>query len=322
MPKGQRRPTARPPRLDTPGSGFKPRGMTQPSTPILSGLREVADRYDVVLSDVWGVLHDGKRAFPGPAEALARFRQGGGTVVLITNAPRPNAPIREQLDAFGVPRDAYDDIVTSGDSTVALIAARGEGPFYHIGPERDRALMDEVQARTGRRPALGALDEAAHVICSGLFDDRSETPDHYEATYASMRERGVEMICANPDVVVHVGDQLIFCAGALAERYEALGGTVLYAGKPHAPIYDLALSLAARSRGRDVDPRRVLTVGDGMRTDVAGAVGQGLDCLFVTNGIHRDDTGPGDGTLDPAALGRFLAAAPHRPAFAMPDLAW
>ena len=296
--------------------------MTQTSTPILSGLHEVADRYDVVLSDVWGVLHDGKRAFSGPAEALARFREGGGTVVLITNAPRPSAPIREQLEVLGVPRRAYDDMVTSGDSTVALIAARGEGPFYHIGPERDRALMDEVHAKTGRRPALGSLDAAAHVICSGLFDDRTETPDHYEATYAAMRERGVEMICANPDVVVHVGDQLIFCAGALAERYEALGGTVLYAGKPHAPIYDLALSLAARARGRDVAAGRVLTIGDGMRTDVAGAANQGLDCLFITNGIHRDDTGPGDGTLDPAALERFLATAPHRPTLAMADLAW
>ncbi|MGI3899426.1 MAG: TIGR01459 family HAD-type hydrolase [Janthinobacterium lividum] len=297
------------------------------STAILSGLSEVADRYDVILSDVWGVLHDGQRAFPGPAEALTRFRQGGGTVVLITNAPRPNAPIRAQLDTLGVPRSAYDDIVTSGDSTVALIAARGEGPFYHIGPERDRALMDEVYAKTGSRPALGELRDAAHVICSGLFDDRTETPDHYEATYAAMRERGVEMICANPDVVVHVGDQLIFCAGALAERYEALGGTVLYAGKPHAPIYDLALSLAAkvrqgRGQGETVDAARVLAIGDGMRTDVAGAVRHRLDCLFITNGIHRDDTGPGDGTLDAAALARFLDAAAHRPRYALPDLAW
>ena len=298
--------------------------MTAPSptTPILPGLSTVADRYDVILSDVWGVLHDGRRAFPGPAAGLTRFREGGGTVVLITNAPRPNAPIRAQLDGLGVPRSAYDDLVTSGDSTVALIAARGEGPFHHIGPERDRALMDEVHAKTGRRPRLGALHESDHVICSGLFDDRTETPDHYEATYAAMRERGVAMICANPDVVVHVGDQLIFCAGALAERYEALGGTVLYAGKPHAPIYDLALSLAARARGRAVDASRVLAIGDGMRTDVAGAARQGLDCLFVTNGIHRDDTGDGDGTLDPAKLSAFLAGAAHRPTAAMADLAW
>ena len=296
--------------------------MTEAPTPILPGLSAIADRYDVVLSDVWGVLHDGRRAFPEPVAALTRFRERGGTVVLITNAPRPNAPIRAQLDALGVPRAAYDDIVTSGDSTVALIAARGEGPFHHIGPERDRALMDEVHAKTGRRPTLGELHDAAHVICSGLFDDRTETPDHYEGTYATMRARGIAMICANPDVVVHVGDQLIYCAGALAERYEALGGTVLYAGKPHAPIYDLALSLAAAARGRDVDARRVLAVGDGMRTDVAGAVRQGLDCLFVTGGIHRDDTGPGDGTLDAAALERFLAASPHRPTAAMANLAW
>ncbi len=296
--------------------------MSLSPTPILSGLSEVASRYDVILSDVWGVLHDGRRAFPRPADALTRFREGGGTVVLITNAPRPNGPIREQLDRLGVPRSAYDDLVTSGDSTVALIAARGEGPFYHIGPERDRALMEEVRLKTGRAPALSGLHEAAHVICSGLFDDRAETPDHYAGTYAAMRERGLEMICANPDVVVHVGDRLVFCAGALAERYEALGGVVHYAGKPHAPIYDLALSLASRARGREVDPARVLAVGDGMRTDIAGAVRGHLDALFVTDGIHRGDTGPGDGTLDPAALERFLGASPFRPTAAIADLAW
>jgi HAD superfamily hydrolase (TIGR01459 family) len=137
-----------------------------------------------------------------------------------------------------------------------------------------------------------------------------------------MRERGVAMICANPDVVVHVGDRLIYCAGALAERYEALGGTVLYAGKPHAPIYELALSLAARARGRDVEARRVLAIGDGMRTDVAGAAAQGLDCLFVAGGIHRDDTGDGAGGLDPAKLAAFLARAAHRPTAAMEDLGW
>ncbi len=268
------------------------------------------------------MLHDGRRCLPGPAAALTRFRAGGGTVVLITNAPRPNAPIRAQLDALGVPRSAYDDIVTSGDSTVALIAERGEGPFHHIGPERDRALMDEVHAKTGRRPRLGALHESAHVICSGLFDDRAETPDHYEATYAAMRERGVAMICANPDVVVHVGDQLIFCAGALAERYEALGGTVLYAGKPHAPIYDLALSLAAQARGRDVDAARVLAIGrrHAHRRRRRGAPGARLPVRHQRHPPRRH--GAGRRHARPGRLAAFLDAASHRPAYAMADLAW
>jgi HAD superfamily hydrolase (TIGR01459 family) len=294
----------------------------RPSPPILSGLSDIAARYDVLLCDVWGVLHDGRRAFQKPAEALARFRAAGGTVVLITNAPRPNGPIRAQLDRLGVPREAYDDIVTSGDSTVALIAARGEGPFYHIGPPRDRALMEEVRAKTGRSPSLVELDGAAHVICSGLFDDAAETPDHYDATYAAMRDRGLEMICANPDVVVHVGDKLIFCAGALAERYEALGGTVHYAGKPHAPIYDLAIATAAKIRGSTIEARRVLAIGDGLRTDIAGANRQGIDSLFVSGGIHREETSATDGGLDHEALAAFLAKADAVPTAVLADLAW
>ena len=304
------------------GPQAPPMSTPAPAPRIISGLHEIADRYDVVLSDVWGVVHNGKRAFPEPCRTLARFREKGGTVVLITNAPRPNGPIRAQLAELGVPREAYDDLVTSGDSTVALIAERGEGPFYHIGPERDHALIDEVRIKTGRTPALADLDRAAHVICSGLFDDATETPDHYEATYATMCKRGLEMICANPDVVVHVGDRLIYCAGALAERYAALGGTVHFAGKPHAPIYDLALALAAERRGSAIDAARVLAIGDGMHTDVAGAAARGLDCLFVADGIHRAETMTPEGEIDPAALARFLAEKAAHPVATIAGLRW
>ncbi len=299
--------------------------MTEPSPHdcrIVSGLSDIAPDYDVVLCDVWGVVHDGRRAFLQSAEALTRSRAQGGTVVLITNAPRPNGPIREQLDLLGVPRSAYDDIVTSGDSTVALIAERGTRPFYHIGPERDLALLEEVRSKTGQVPALADLDHAAHVICSGLFDDTTETPESYDTTYAAMRDRGLDMICANPDVVVHVGETLIFCAGALAERFEKLGGTVHYAGKPHAPIYDLAISVAERKRCVSVDRKKVLAIGDGMRTDIAGASRQGLDSLFVSAGIHRTETISPEGGLDPAALSAFLAQASHRPTAALADLVW
>ena len=208
---------------------------------IIDGLSEVASDYDVLLCDVWGVIHDGKRAFADANRALMRFRENGGTVVLLTNAPRPNQSVASQIAQLGVSRAAYDEIVTSGDATVALITARDSAPLYHIGPPRDFALYAEVEQQTGRAPILTDLDQAHFVVCTGLFDDQTEGPDDYAQIFAAMRSRDLDMICANPDVVVHVGEKLIFCGGALAERYEALGGTVLYAGKPHPPIYQVAL---------------------------------------------------------------------------------
>ena len=269
------------------------------------------------------MVHDGRRAFPAAVEALGRFRSGGGTVMLLTNAPRPQGPVMGQLDSLGVPRTAYDRIVTSGDATVALIRARGAVPAFHIGPPRDVALMEEVRRMGGSSPPLVGLDQASYVICTGLFDDATETPDHYAGTLDAMRARGLDMICANPDVVVHVGSNLIYCGGAIAERYETMGGVVLYAGKPHRPIYDVALAEAAAQRGAPVERSRVLAIGDGLRTDVAGAAGQGLDCLFVTTGIHREETlSPDTGQIDRAGLRDLLTGAGQEPAAAITHLAW
>ena len=259
--------------------------------------------------------------FSEPAEALTRFRAQGGTVVLITNAPRPNGPIREQLDHLGVPRSAYDDIVTSGDSTVALIAERGSGPFYHIGPERDLALLEEVRSKTGQVPALSDLDHAAHVICSGLFDDATETPESYDATYAAMRERGLDMICANPDVVVHVGETLIFCAGALAERYEELGGTVLYAGKPHRPDLrprDRSRRTAARDR-RWTAARSWPSATACGPTSPAPAGKGSTACSFRPASTGPRRSRPKAASI-PRRLSAFLEQAPHRPTAALADL--
>lgn len=290
---------------------------------ILDGLRAVASDYDLLLCDVWGVVHDGRRAFAQAGDALTRFRTGGGTVVLLTNAPRPHGPVVTQLDHLGVPRSAYDEIVTSGDATVALIEARGAEPLFHIGPPRDRALFDEVRRKTGQAPVLASLEDASCVVCTGLVDDSTETPDHYADLLAAMRARDLEMICANPDVVVHVGDKLLFCGGALAERYESLGGVVLYAGKPHPPIYQVALRAAEKKRGHPIATSRVLAVGDGLRTDIAGARGQGLDCLFVTSGIHRHETTrDGSEEIDPHSLEALLRMSDQAPKAAISRLTW
>jgi HAD superfamily hydrolase (TIGR01459 family) len=253
----------------------------------IGGLAEIAGAYDVLLCDVWGVVHDGVAAFPPACASLSAFRRNGGTVVMMTNAPRPSAPIYGQLARLGFPTAAYDSIATSGDVTIELIVQRIDAPVLHIGPARDLSLFEAAGEKAGRPPRLVAADEAAYALCTGLRDDVTETPDDYEPELRAMLARGIAMICANPDIVIHRGDSLVYCAGALAERYATLGGEVIYAGKPYGPIYEHALALAAAARGRPVDRRRVLAVGDGMRTDIAGAVRAGLDCLLVTNGIHR-----------------------------------
>ncbi|MCW6510495.1 TIGR01459 family HAD-type hydrolase [Lichenifustis flavocetrariae] len=293
------------------------------SARIVSGLSELASGYDVVLSDIWGVLHNGESYFHAAADALTRFRASGGTVILITNAPRPHGPIREQLDRLGVPRSAYDSVVTSGDVTIASIVEQGGAPLFHIGPERDHALYEAVAQATGTAPLLKPLAEAGFVVATGLFQEETDTPEDYDADLAVMLRRKMPLICANPDLIVHVGDRLRYCAGAIAERYAAQGGRVIYAGKPHAAIYRAALDDAAAKRGAAVRPERVLAIGDALRTDVAGAVLQGLDVLFVTSGIHRDESHrTGDGQLDPDAYQAMIEAAELRPVAAIPALAW
>jgi len=271
-------------------------------TRTLAGLSDVAQNYDLVLCDVWGVIHNGRESFPQACEALARFERERGPVVLISNAPRPSAAIFGQLRAFGVPDDCWTAFVTSGDATRALIADRAPGPAWAIGPERDFPLYEGLPLK------FAGPEEAAFIACTGLVDDDVETPEDYRAQLAVAAGRGLVMICANPDRVVQRGDQLIYCAGALADLYAELGGEVLMAGKPYAPIYERCLE------GRDVERRRVLCIGDGIATDVAGANAQNLDCLFVLGGIHGADADEGAGAL--------LAAKGAHAAYAMPALVW
>ena len=260
--------------------------MSLKPIPALAGLLDVADRYDAVLCDVWGVLHNGREAFRDASDALVAYRKRGGVVVLITNAPRPNAPIGEQLLQFGVDPEAFDAVVTSGDVTMGLIGERIGEPVHHIGPERDLSLFATVERRTGAAAKLASLSDAAYVVCTGLVDDVIETVGDYEAALRHIAANRIPFICANPDLIVHRGDQLVYCAGALAQRLVEIDGEVIYCGKPHAPIYGATLKAAERAAGRPLDKRRVLAIGDGMRTDIAGAVGQGLDTLFVVAGIH------------------------------------
>jgi HAD superfamily hydrolase (TIGR01459 family) len=273
----------------------------------INGLGEISDRYDVVLCDIWGVLHDGVYSFPQASQALASFRQGGGVVVLITNAPRPSALVHRQLLKLGIPRNAFDAIVTSGDVTIGLVEERIADPVLHIGPARDFGLFVSAAAASGRQPTLASLEEARYALCTGLRKDDTETPDDYEAELRVMAARLMPMICANPDVVIHRGADLVYCAGALARRYEDIGGSVIYAGKPHPPIYRRALALAEHTCGRAIDRRRVLAIGDGMVTDIAGAAGAGLDALLVTAGIHRDCLHPQtlDSPADPTEIRRL-----------------
>ncbi len=296
--------------------------MTMPTQPrIARGLSDFEGQYDVVFCDIWGVVHNGQARYPAACEALQRFRAQGGTVILITNAPRPSPPILDQLAGLNVPRDVFDEMVTSGDVTLSYIAERAGRPIYHIGPERDFTLFEISQQQTGVKPRLTSLKEADFVVITGLNDDRSETPDDYADQLAVMQERKLDMVCANPDLVVHVGEELIYCAGAVAQAYEDRGGRVLQAGKPFAPIYERALSFAQKIRGAAVPRHRILAIGDAMRTDIAGAVDFGVDALFVTKGIHRDELHKGD-LIDEAAYRQFLDENEKHPAAAIPELVW
>ncbi|MGB8279202.1 MAG: TIGR01459 family HAD-type hydrolase [Methylovirgula sp.] len=291
---------------------------------LVAGLREIAQNYDVILCDVWGVIHNGVAHFPKAVEALSRFRAEGGTVMLITNAPRPRRKVTDFLDALGVPRTAYDGLVSSGDVTVSLILERGDQPLAHIGPAQDRSLFAAAEELSGRAVRFASLEEAGFVVCTGFFDADKERPEDYAARLDLMRRRDLDFICANPDIVVEVGDTLVYCAGALAEAYAAIGGRVIQAGKPYPPIYARALNEAGRLAGKNLDRARVLAIGDAMHTDIKGAQGQSLATLFVTSGIHRAElhaeTQPSE--LDAAAFRQFFENTGFAPTAAIAELIW
>ncbi|WP_343316092.1 TIGR01459 family HAD-type hydrolase [Brucella sp. BE17] len=271
----------------------------------LERLDELTGQYDVLFCDVWGVVHNGVAAYPAAVEALKRARAQGVTVILVTNSPRPHPGVEAQMLLLGVPEDAYDRVVTSGDVTRDLIA---EGPrkVFHIGNERELSIYD------GLGVELVEEFEAAGIVCTGLFDDEVEAPEDYAELLQRLRSRNLPFICANPDIMVERGARLIWCAGALARDYSQLGGRTLIAGKPHRPIYEAALEAAEEVRGGTIDKNRILGIGDGVLTDVKGAAAFGLDVLYISGGIHAADY-TSEGIVNFEKMNAFLEKHGHRP---------
>jgi len=283
--------------------------------PLIPKFSALAPDYDVLLSDVWGVIHNGIASYPHACDALMRMRARGGVVILITNAPRPSEVVSRQLERLHVPSETCDAIVSSGDVTRSVIEKRRGQSLHHLGPERDRSIFNGLDVH------LAPLETADYVVCSGLEDDESETPDDYRARLESMLARNLFMVCGNPDVVVERGSTLVYCAGAIAELYAMMGGEVLYAGKPYRPIYEMALAKAEGAAGRKIALNRVLAVGDSVRTDLKGARTMGVDFLFVTSGIHAEELGSRE-QPDSAALTATFIAAGGMPRAVMRELRW
>jgi HAD superfamily hydrolase (TIGR01459 family) len=251
----------------------------------IDGLRVIADDYDALICDVWGVLHNGQTTFSGTIEALRNFRKSRGAVVLLTNAPRLASDVEFQLDRLGVPRDCYDALITSGEGArvelLQNISTDKPLKLFNLGPDRDRAVRDGLDIE------LTDADEAELVLCTGLFDDEREGPEDYRVLLKEFYERGLVFLCANPDLVVRRGDTIVYCAGALASAYEKIGGEVKYFGKPHPPVLNLAYA-RAQALGATKKP---LVIGDGLETDIKGANAMGWDALFVLGGVHGVEIG-------------------------------
>ncbi len=279
--------------------------------PILSSIAGVSENRRVWLCDVWGVLHDGLTAFEPALDACLRFRDRGGQIILISNSPRPAPGVMGLLDSLKIPRECFDALVTSGDVTRALVEDHLNEPIFHLGPERDKGFFDGLPVK------FVSASQASVVVCTGFFEDEYETPEDYDGVLSEFASRRALMICANPDLVVERGDKLLPCAGALAKRYEALGQTVIQAGKPFRPIYDLALKKVSTP----LSPNEVLAIGDGIDTDIKGAFERGFDAIYIASRVFiRDDDERT--TLDSKYLDHLFGQRPFRPLGAMAHLNW
>lgn len=292
-------------------------------TETIDNLEQISDRYKAVFCDLWGCLHNGVAPFAGAVGALEKFRAQGGRVLLLTNAPRPATVVQRQLDGLGVRRDLYDAVVASGDAARAALASGAYGTkVHHIGPPKDDPFFEGLAQEDfyqGRDIERVPLDEAESVVCTGLLDDRSETPEDYRAVLLEAKTRGLKLLCANPDIIVHFGDQTLYCAGALAAAYTEMGGESLYFGKPHPPIYQLARNRLTAAAGHEIGDSEILCIGDGIKTDIQGAIGEDLDSLFITGGIAGAETMSG-GQIDKDRLTSFLNNAQLTPTYSIAHL--
>lgn len=289
-------------------------------TRILDSFEQIAGRYDAAFVDLWGCLHNGYEPFVAAVACLEKFRDKGGKIILLTNSPRPRPSVIKQLDKIGVARDLYHDIAASGDASQFSLAMGDVGyNVYHLGPGRDSGFFENLPADIlkGREIARVPLDQATGIVCTGLFDDDTETPEDYRETFLYAKNKGLKLLCTNPDLIVDKGDTRIYCAGALAQLYEEMGGISLYFGKPWPAIYDLARRRLADIA--DVEDQRIICVGDGIRTDIRGAIAEDLDSLFITGGLAAAETGT-LGQPDPAKLTAYLNAAQLSPTYAIGHL--
>jgi HAD superfamily hydrolase (TIGR01459 family) len=286
--------------------------LSTETIPVIDAIAPLGKGYAAWLVDIWGVMHNGVRAFPPAVEATRRYREQGGIVILLSNSPRPSKPLQRQLTNLGVSEESYDATVSSGDLTRHELAKHAGARIFHLGPERDLPIFKDLD--------LTRVDakDAELVVCTGLFNDETETPEDYEVLLRELAGRKLTMLCANPDHLVERGHNLVYCAGALAQIYEEDGGKVIYAGKPYAPIYELAEETIAGIAGRKVPRSEILAIGDGIRTDMAGAAEFGLDAVFVASGLH---VGPGREGLDDLRLAELFEGR-KAPRAAMPALAW
>ncbi len=274
-------------------------------TPIIQSLSDISHRYDAVFCDLWGCLHNGKMPYPAAVAALQAFRKSGGTVVLLTNSPRPRSGVEAQVTEMGVPRDCWDTIASSGDSARAAMFRGVVGQkVYFIGQDRDEEFFDPITVVDDPVAITRvALSEAEGIVCTGPRDPH-EDPSVYRSDFLLAKTKGLKLLCANPDIVVDRGDTREWCAGALAELYTEMGGESLYFGKPHPPIYDLARRRLAKVR--QVDDTRILCIGDGIHTDIQGGLAEGLDTLFITGGLSADAFGDDPEQPEADLLDAFL----------------
>ncbi len=284
-------------------------------TRIIQSLSDISNDYDALFCDLWGVIHNGREVFPAAVDALQSFRRKGGRVVLLTNAPRPFPGVKAQLARLGAPADCYDLIVTSGDASQNAVAAGLYGKrIYHVGPDRDFLFFDDHNGQPLDVTRV-SIEEADAIICTGLWDDQTETPDDYRHLILNGLNRQLTMLCANPDIEVDHGDKRIYCAGAVGAAYAEAGGTVHYYGKPHSPIYQLSSTLLTQQFGVDIPKERILAVGDGILTDVPGAIGENIDCLFVAGGLAAEQIGIVNGDPNVDGVRNYLDAAGLAPKF-------
>lgn len=286
-------------------------------TRILTSLSEVSGSYNALFCDLWGCLHNGRAPYPAAVAALRAFRAKGGRVVLLTNAPRPSKFVMAQLDRMGVPRDAWDIIVSSGDAAqYAMLSGAVGTRVWHLGPDKDDGFFNDLPGDAPATPIIRVpLEEAEGIVCTGPFDELTEVPEDYRARFLYAKTKGLKLLCANPDLVVDMGDKRIYCAGALAALYTEMGGESLYFGKPHPPIYDLARRRLAALTGHEPENATILAIGDGIATDIQGAIGEGIDALFVTGGLAAEEFGADIENPVPALLDRWLEDQQMSPAY-------